>query len=231
MNSTPAASGGGRGPAADRAPSDPASAGSMARASVSPTRSATSSGAPPTHDGRVVTVGQLVLFSTETGSSPQVWPAIGIEENDTTFAIGWKGRRRRPVPPQSADRSSVHVPPAPPDPAPPGCACRSPPCIWVRRRGRRSRPARLSRRAHKRTRYFEAVPVVQPTSRPIARLARSSAANSTIRARWRIRYSVLVERTKLSSSTRSSSVKMIQVASGIAPGRRRSQAARCALCV
>ena len=120
----------------------------MARASVSPTRSATSSGAPPTHDGRVVTVGQLVLFSTETGSSPQAWPAIGIEENDTTSAIGWKGRRRRPVPPQSADRSSVHVPPAPPDPAPPGCTCRSPPCIWVRRRGRRSRPARLSRRAH-----------------------------------------------------------------------------------
>jgi hypothetical protein len=62
------------------------------------------------HDGRVVTVGQLVLFSTETGSSPQGWPAIGIEENDTTSAIGWKGRRRRPVPPQSADRSSVHVP-------------------------------------------------------------------------------------------------------------------------
>ena len=81
----------------------------MARASVSPTRSATSSGAPPTHDGRVVTVGQLVLFSTETGDAWLLDPAdqlaarlardgdpepIHIEENDTTFAIGWKGRYR-----------------------------------------------------------------------------------------------------------------------------------------
>src|SRR2546422_843733 len=42
-------------------------------------------------------------------------------------------------------------------------------------------------------RHFEAVPVVQPTSRPIARLAMPSAASSTIRARWRIRYSVFVD--------------------------------------
>src|SRR6266542_484709 len=50
------------------------------------------------HDGRGVTVGQLVLFSTETGDA---WlhrngdpEPIHIEENDTTFAIGWKGRYR-----------------------------------------------------------------------------------------------------------------------------------------
>jgi hypothetical protein len=61
------------------------------------------------HDGRIVTFGQLVLFSTETGDA---WlldsadrlaarlardgesEAIHIEESDTTFAIGWKGRYR-----------------------------------------------------------------------------------------------------------------------------------------
>jgi hypothetical protein len=61
------------------------------------------------HDGRVVTVGQLVLFSTETGDAWLLDPAdqlaarlarggdpepIHIDENDTTFAIGWKGRYR-----------------------------------------------------------------------------------------------------------------------------------------
>src|SRR6266496_5291731 len=61
------------------------------------------------HDGRVVTVGQLVLFSTETGDAWLLDPAdrlaarlardgesepIHIEETDTTFAIGWKGRYR-----------------------------------------------------------------------------------------------------------------------------------------
>ena len=61
------------------------------------------------HDGRVVTVGQLVLFSTETGDAWLLDPAdqlaarlardgdpepIHIEENDTTFAIGWKDRYR-----------------------------------------------------------------------------------------------------------------------------------------
>jgi len=39
------------------------------------------------HDGRLVTVGPLVLFSTETGDPEEVY----FEENDTTFAIGWKG--------------------------------------------------------------------------------------------------------------------------------------------
>src|SRR5207302_10552614 len=54
-------------------------------------------------------VGQLVLFSTETGDAWRLDPAdrlaarlardgesepIHIEESDTTFAIGWKGRYR-----------------------------------------------------------------------------------------------------------------------------------------
>jgi len=58
------------------------------------------------HDGRIVTVGQLVLFSTETGDAWVLDPAdrlaarlereggsepTHIEETDTTFAIGWKG--------------------------------------------------------------------------------------------------------------------------------------------
>jgi len=58
------------------------------------------------HDGRVVTLGQLVLFSTDTGDA---WlleltdrlaarvardgdpEPIQLEETDTSFAIGWKG--------------------------------------------------------------------------------------------------------------------------------------------
>ena len=59
------------------------------------------------HDGRVVTIGQLVLFSTDIGDAWLLDPAdqlaarlardgdpepVHIEENDTTFAIGWKGR-------------------------------------------------------------------------------------------------------------------------------------------
>ena len=61
------------------------------------------------HDGRVVTIGQLVLFSTETGDAWLLDPSdqlaarlardgdpepIHIEENDTTFAIDWKGHYR-----------------------------------------------------------------------------------------------------------------------------------------
>ena len=61
------------------------------------------------HDGRIVTIGQLVLFSTETGDAWLLDPSdqlaarlardgdpepIHIEENDTTFAIDWKGRYR-----------------------------------------------------------------------------------------------------------------------------------------
>ena len=89
-------------------PSDvePASAGSMARASVSPTRSATSRRCAADHDGRVVTVGQLVLFSTETGDAWLLDPADQLAARlardgdpepihiEATFATGWKGRYR-----------------------------------------------------------------------------------------------------------------------------------------
>jgi hypothetical protein len=61
------------------------------------------------HDGRVVCIGQLVLFSTDTGDA---WlldvsdhlaarlsrdgdpEPIHLEETDTSFAIGWKGQYR-----------------------------------------------------------------------------------------------------------------------------------------
>jgi len=58
------------------------------------------------HDARIVTLGQLLLFSTETGdawlldSSDQLATPIArngdalsvhIEETDTNFAIGWTG--------------------------------------------------------------------------------------------------------------------------------------------
>jgi hypothetical protein len=58
------------------------------------------------HDGRLVTVGPLVLFSTETGDAWLLDPAdhlaarvardgdpeeLYFEETDSTFAIGWKG--------------------------------------------------------------------------------------------------------------------------------------------
>ena len=61
------------------------------------------------HDSRILTIGQLVLFSTETGDAWLLDPAdqlaarlardgqsepIHIEETDTTFAIGWNGRYR-----------------------------------------------------------------------------------------------------------------------------------------
>jgi hypothetical protein len=61
------------------------------------------------HDGRILTLGQLVLFSTETGDAWLLDPSdqlaarlaregevepVHIEETDTTFAIGWKGRYR-----------------------------------------------------------------------------------------------------------------------------------------
>jgi len=58
------------------------------------------------HDGRLVSVGPLLLFSTETGDAWLLDPAdhlaarlardgdpedIYFEETDTNFAIGWKG--------------------------------------------------------------------------------------------------------------------------------------------
>jgi hypothetical protein len=61
------------------------------------------------HDGRLVTVGPLILFSTDTGDAWLLDPAdhlaarlardgdpepVYFEESDTTFAIGWKGSYR-----------------------------------------------------------------------------------------------------------------------------------------
>ncbi len=61
------------------------------------------------HDGRIVALGQLVLFSTETGDAWLLDVAdqlaarlardgdpepIHLEETHTTFAIGWKGHYR-----------------------------------------------------------------------------------------------------------------------------------------
>jgi hypothetical protein len=61
------------------------------------------------HDGRFVTIGQLVFFSTETGDAWMLDPSerlaarlacegdpepIDIEETETHFTIGWKGRYR-----------------------------------------------------------------------------------------------------------------------------------------
>lgn len=61
------------------------------------------------HDGRIVTVGQLIFFSTQTGDA---WlldaedglaaplardgepEPIHVEETDASFAIHWKGRYR-----------------------------------------------------------------------------------------------------------------------------------------
>jgi hypothetical protein len=60
-------------------------------------------------DGRIVTVGPLVMFSTETGDAWLLDPAdhlaarlardgdpeeLYFEETDTGFAIGWKGNYR-----------------------------------------------------------------------------------------------------------------------------------------
>ena len=61
------------------------------------------------HDGRIVVIGQLVLFSTDTGDawlldrSDQLAARLArngdtepveIEETDTAFTIGWKGSYR-----------------------------------------------------------------------------------------------------------------------------------------
>ena len=61
------------------------------------------------HDGRVVTIGEIILFSTETGDAWLIEPSdqlaarlardgdpepFHIEENETTFTIDWKGRYR-----------------------------------------------------------------------------------------------------------------------------------------
>jgi hypothetical protein len=61
------------------------------------------------HDGRVVTIGPLVLFSTDTGDAWVLDPAdqlatrlardgdplpVHIEDTDTNFTIGWNGHYR-----------------------------------------------------------------------------------------------------------------------------------------
>jgi hypothetical protein len=61
------------------------------------------------HDGRIVSIGPLVLFSTQTGDAWILDPAdqlavrlardgdplpVYIEETDTKYAIGWQGRYR-----------------------------------------------------------------------------------------------------------------------------------------
>src|SRR6516165_6471264 len=68
------------------------------------------------HHSRVVTIGQLILFSTDTGDAWLLDPAdrlaarlardgesepTHIEETDTTFAIGWKGAIASRDPPSS----------------------------------------------------------------------------------------------------------------------------------
>lgn len=60
-------------------------------------------------DGRIITIGQLILFSTATGDAWLLDPSdqlaarlardgdpepFHIEENETTFTIDWKGRYR-----------------------------------------------------------------------------------------------------------------------------------------
>src|SRR6201998_2475572 len=61
------------------------------------------------HTGRVISIGQLILFSSKSGDAWLLDPSdqlaarlardgdpepIHIEETDTTFAIGWKGHYR-----------------------------------------------------------------------------------------------------------------------------------------
>ena len=61
------------------------------------------------HDGRIVSIGALVFFSTDTGDAWILEPAdqlaarlaaggdplpVHIEETETSYAIGWQGRYR-----------------------------------------------------------------------------------------------------------------------------------------
>jgi hypothetical protein len=81
------------------------------------------------HDGRVITIGQIILFSTETGDAWLIEPSdqlaarlardgdpepFHIEENETTFTIDWKGalshRGRRIRLHGSRNRAARHDP-------------------------------------------------------------------------------------------------------------------------
>ena len=81
----------------------------MARAFVSPSEVRYIQRRAADHAGRVISIGQLILFSTKTGDAWLLDPSdqlaarlardgdpepIHIEETDTTFAIGWKGHYR-----------------------------------------------------------------------------------------------------------------------------------------
>jgi hypothetical protein len=50
------------------------------------------------HDGRVVTIGEIILFSTDQLAARLARDGdpepFHIEENETTFTIDWKGRYR-----------------------------------------------------------------------------------------------------------------------------------------
>src|SRR5271169_5931808 len=74
---------------------------------VSPTKFRYILGRAAEHDGRVITIGQIILFSTETGDAWLLDPSdqlaarlardgdpepFHIEENETAFTIDWKGR-------------------------------------------------------------------------------------------------------------------------------------------
>ena len=85
------------------------------------------------HDGRLVTVGPLVLFSTQSGDAWVLDPSdqlaarlardgdpepIDLEETNTNFAIGWKGNYRIEGPPsctqtetRGASLRSLAIPP------------------------------------------------------------------------------------------------------------------------
>src|SRR3982751_5613384 len=68
-----------------------------------------SNNGPAVHDGRIITLGQLILFSTETGDAwlldtedrlatriaqDGVPLPIHIEDTDTSFSVEWKGGYR-----------------------------------------------------------------------------------------------------------------------------------------
>jgi len=76
-----------------------------------------------------------------------------------------------------------------------------------------SRPA--MRLPAKRTRHLDAVPIVQPTARAIARVAMPSPAIKAIRARCRLRCCAFCERARTARSERSFALNVIGVASGM----------------
>ena len=115
----------------------------------------------------------------------------------------------------AAGPSSWRSPQVAVDPASPGCVPDVPDHISPWRRDRRLPTDPPDDRAHSEPATFDAVPIVQRSRRLISRVPVPGAASSTIRARNRIRASHFVERTSASSCWRSSTVKVISVASGM----------------